>query len=180
MLQNPGGGDSTACLPTLVVCFGFFKARRRCRSHVLLAAPFIVQFLQVFCYFLLGTRLKHILSNFLLFSIMSFPFFFPAFGHPGPVSKLCIQCIQATGRIRFRYPALKVVLKPISWNHPKALFGPKSRPPYGLVGPNHLIPANLGPFSHKHNISHPTIRKAQNAKPKMDTLTTRIENAQVG
>ena len=31
-----------------------------------------------------------------------------------------------TGRIRFTYPALKVVLKPISWNHQKALFGPKT------------------------------------------------------
>ena len=31
-----------------------------------------------------------------------------------------------TGRIRFTYPALKVVLKPIFWNHQKALFGPKT------------------------------------------------------
>ena len=31
-----------------------------------------------------------------------------------------------TGSIRFTYPALKVVLKPISWNHQKALFGPKT------------------------------------------------------
>ena len=47
-------------------------------------------------------------------------------------------------------------------------------------GPNHLILSNLGPFSYQHSISHPTRRKAQNAKPKMGTLTTRIENAQVG
>ena len=31
-----------------------------------------------------------------------------------------------TGRIRFTYPALKVVLKPLSWNHQKALFRPKT------------------------------------------------------
>ena len=31
-----------------------------------------------------------------------------------------------TGRTRFTYPALKVVLKPIFWNHQKALFGPKT------------------------------------------------------
>ena len=62
----------------------------------------------------------------------------------------------------------------------KHCLGPKPRPPYGLVGPNHSISSNLGPFSHKRNISHPTKRKAQNAKPKMDTLTTKIENAQVG
>ena len=64
-----------------------------------------------------------------------------------------------TGGIRFTYPALKVVLKPISWNHQKALFGPKPLPPYGLVKPNHLIPSTLGPFSHKHNISHPPEEK---------------------
>ena len=69
-----------------------------------------------------------------------------------------------TGRIRFTYPALKVVLKPISWNHQKTFLSLKPRPPYGLVGPNHLIPSNLGPFSHKHSISHPTRRKAQNAQ----------------
>ena len=66
---------------------------------------------------------------------------------------------QSTGRIRFTYPALKVVLKPISWNHQKALFGPKTT---SALWPrwNHLIPSNLGPFSHKHNILHPTRRKA--------------------
>ena len=51
-----------------------------------------------------------------------------------------------TGRIRLTYPALKVVLKPISWNHQKALFGLKPRPPCGLVGPNHLIPSHLAHF----------------------------------
>ena len=51
-----------------------------------------------------------------------------------------------TGRIRLTYPALKVVLKPISWNHQKALFGLKPRPPCGLVGPNHLIPSHLAYF----------------------------------
>ena len=31
-----------------------------------------------------------------------------------------------TGRIRFTYSTLKAVLKPISWNHQKALFGPQN------------------------------------------------------
>ena len=37
-----------------------------------------------------------------------------------------VNSLLDTGRIRFTNPALKVVLKPIFWNHQKALFGPKT------------------------------------------------------
>ena len=63
-----------------------------------------------------------------------------------PIAEHEISCFKNTGRIRFTYPTLKVVLKPISWNHQKACLGPKPRLPYGLVGPNHLIPSNLAHF----------------------------------
>ena len=46
------------------------------------------------------------------------------------------------------------------WNpFPGTLFAPKTT---SALWPrcNHLIPSNLGPFSHKHNILHPTRRKA--------------------
>ena len=69
----------------------------------------------------------------------------------------------------------------ITWSEWHAMFRslPHSRP-IGLVQSAYVTRLLRSASTKLVQHQHRTKRKAQNAKPKMDTLTTRIENAQVG